>query len=74
MEEGVNHGITVDGGGKGPHDAEDGYPLTMDIDSGTYMATPYAMQRTIEEINLDPKRRTTYELCFKYQSFPNVQV
>jgi hypothetical protein len=43
MEDGANHGITLDGGGKGPQDGEEGYPLTMDIASGIYMATLYAM-------------------------------
>jgi hypothetical protein len=65
MEEGVNHGITMDEGGTGPQDGEDGQSLTTDFDSGTYMVTLYAMQRTIGEINLDPKRSTTYESCSK---------
>jgi hypothetical protein len=65
MEEGANHGITMDEGGKGPQDGEDGQSLTMAFDSGTYMVTLYTMQRIIGEINLDPKRSTTYESCSK---------
>jgi hypothetical protein len=66
MEEGANHGMTMDGGGQGPQDGEDrGHPLMTDINRETYMATLYATQRTIGEINSDLKRSTTYESCSK---------